>query len=116
VLSDGGDNASRQSLDDVLLNARQSNATIYTIDMYDESDRDQDPRTLRKIADLSGGRAVLPLGARRPGARLARHRRRYSQPVHRGVSLQQPDRDGSFRKGDVAQRYASWKFVHETTS
>jgi hypothetical protein len=34
VLSDGGDNASRQSLDDVLLNARQSNATIYAIDMY----------------------------------------------------------------------------------
>jgi Ca-activated chloride channel family protein len=60
VLSDGGDNASRRSLDEVLLNARQSNATIYTIGIYDEVDRDKDPRTLRKIAGLSGGRAYFP--------------------------------------------------------
>ena len=60
VLSDGGDNASRRSLDEVLLNARQSNATIYTIGIYDEVDRDKDPRTLRTIAGLSGGRAYFP--------------------------------------------------------
>src|SRR6185295_16869367 len=60
VLSDGGDNASRQSLDEVLLHARQSNATIYTIGIYDEVDRDKDPRTLRKIAAVSGGRAYFP--------------------------------------------------------
>ena len=60
VLSDGGDNASRRSLDEVLLNARQSNATIYAIGIYDEVDRDKDPRTLRKIAGLSGGRAYFP--------------------------------------------------------
>ncbi|HXD18392.1 MAG TPA: VWA domain-containing protein [Vicinamibacterales bacterium] len=60
VLSDGGDNASRRSLDEVLRYARQSNATIYTIGIYDEVDRDKDPRTLRKIAGLSGGRAYFP--------------------------------------------------------
>jgi len=60
VLSDGGDNASHRSLDDVLLNARRSNATIYTIGIYDETDKDKDPKTLRKIADLSGGRAYFP--------------------------------------------------------
>jgi VWFA-related protein len=60
VLSDGGDNASRRSLDDVLLDARRTNATIYTIGVYDETDRDKDPRTLKKIADLSGGRAYFP--------------------------------------------------------
>src|SRR6185503_18914597 len=45
---------------DVLSYARQSNATIYTIGIYDEVDRDKDPRTLRKIAGLSGGRAYFP--------------------------------------------------------
>src|SRR5437773_6781721 len=60
VLSDGGDNASHRSLDDVLLTARRSNATIYTIGIYDETDKDKDPKALRKIADLTGGRAYFP--------------------------------------------------------
>ncbi len=60
VLSDGGDNASRRSLDDVLREARRSTATIYTIGIYDETDVDRNPRVLRKIADVSGGRAYFP--------------------------------------------------------
>jgi VWFA-related protein len=60
VLSDGGDNASRRRLDDVLQIAQQSSATIYTIGIYDETDADRDPGVLRKIASLSGGRAYFP--------------------------------------------------------
>ncbi len=60
VLSDGGDNASRRRLDDVLQIAQRSSATIYTIGIYDISDQDKNPRVLRKIADLSGGRAYFP--------------------------------------------------------
>jgi VWFA-related protein len=60
VLSDGGDNASRRSLDDVLHEARRSSATIYTIGIYDETDFDRNPRVLRRIADVSGGRAYFP--------------------------------------------------------
>ena len=60
VLSDGGDNASRRSLDDVLREARRSSATIYTIGIYDETNLDSNPRVLRKIADVSGGRAYFP--------------------------------------------------------
>jgi VWFA-related protein len=60
VLSDGGDNASRHSLDEVLQMARQSSATIYTIGIYDDADSDRNPGVLRKIAQLSGGRAYLP--------------------------------------------------------
>jgi VWFA-related protein len=60
VLSDGGDNASRRDLDDVLEIAQRSNATIYTIGIYDDSDADRNPRVLRKIAQLSGGRAYFP--------------------------------------------------------
>jgi VWFA-related protein len=60
VLSDGGDNASHRSLDDVLQIAKRSSATIYTIGIYDDSDPDRNPGVLRKIAALSGGHAYFP--------------------------------------------------------
>jgi len=60
VLSDGGDNASTRSLDAVVQLARQSSATVYTIGIYDETNRDRNPRALRRIAALSGGRAYFP--------------------------------------------------------
>ena len=60
LLSDGGDNASHQPLDEVLQSALRSNATIYTIGIYDESDDDSNPGVLRKIAQISGGRAYFP--------------------------------------------------------
>jgi VWFA-related protein len=60
VLSDGGDNASHHQLDDVLQIAKRSNATIYTIGIYDDTDLDRNPGVLRKIAELSGGHVYLP--------------------------------------------------------
>jgi Ca-activated chloride channel homolog len=60
VLSDGGDNASHRTLDEVLQIAQRSNATIYTIGIYDVTDQDRNPRVLRKIAQLTGGRAYFP--------------------------------------------------------
>jgi Ca-activated chloride channel homolog len=60
VLSDGGDNASHRTLAEVLRVAQQSNATIYTIGIYDDTDQDRNPRVLRKIAQLTGGRAYFP--------------------------------------------------------
>ncbi len=98
VLSDGGDNASRRSLDEVLLRARQSSATIYTIGIYDETDRDQDPRTLRRIAEVSGGRAYFPRslddleGVWRDIAGGIRSQ--YTVAYHSS----NPARDGAFRK------------------
>lgn len=59
VLSDGGDNASRHTLDDVVEAARRSSATIFSIEVYDPYNRERDPDTLRRIADLTGGRAYV---------------------------------------------------------
>jgi Ca-activated chloride channel homolog len=60
VLSDGGDNASRYKLDDIIPMAQQSSATIYTIGIYDLNDPDRNPGALRKIANLTAGRAYFP--------------------------------------------------------
>ena len=60
VLSDGGDNASRVKLDDVLRMAQQSSATIYCIGIYDPNQKDRDPAVLKKIAKVTGGESYFP--------------------------------------------------------
>jgi Ca-activated chloride channel family protein len=98
VLSDGGDNASRRTLDDVLQIAQQSSATIYSIGIYDETNSDRNPNVLRKIARLSGGRAYFPdsLDELEPVWRdiAGGIRSQYTLGYHSSNS----NRDGMFRK------------------
>jgi Ca-activated chloride channel family protein len=98
VLSDGGDNASHRTLDDVLQIAQRSSATIYTIGIYDETDRDRNPRVLQKIARLSGGRAYFPHSVNDLEQVwhdiAARIRSQYTIGYHSS----NPTRDGVFRK------------------
>jgi Ca-activated chloride channel family protein len=60
VLSDGGDNASRSNLDDILRIAQESSATIYCIGIYDPEQKDRNPDVLRRIAKVTGGEAYFP--------------------------------------------------------
>jgi Ca-activated chloride channel homolog len=60
VISDGGDNASKHSLKQVLREAERSDAIIYAIGLFDEDDTDQNPRVLRQIARSTGGEAFFP--------------------------------------------------------
>ena len=60
VISDGGDNASRHTLAEVLKMAEQSTALIYTIGIFDEEDRDRNPGVLRQLAGETGGEAFFP--------------------------------------------------------
>jgi hypothetical protein len=63
LVSDGGDNASTATLNQVLDRARASNAAIYTIGIYDDDDLDRNPRVLRSIAAATGGERYLPRSA-----------------------------------------------------
>jgi Ca-activated chloride channel homolog len=63
VISDGGDNASKHTLDQVLQDAGRSDAMIYTIGLFDEYDKDRNPRVLKRIARVTGGEAFLPAEA-----------------------------------------------------
>jgi VWFA-related protein len=60
VLSDGGDNASQWSFDDLLKKVQASNVVIYTIALTDPIALDQDPKALRRLAKLTGGLAFEP--------------------------------------------------------
>jgi Ca-activated chloride channel homolog len=60
VVSDGGDNASWHKLSQIMTLARQSDAIIYTLGLFDENDPDKNPHVLRRLARETGGEAFLP--------------------------------------------------------
>jgi Ca-activated chloride channel homolog len=60
VISDGGDNASAHTLDEVLKLAGQSTIEVYTIGIFDASDADRNPGVLRRLAGVTGGEAFFP--------------------------------------------------------
>jgi Ca-activated chloride channel homolog len=60
VISDGGDNASKTTLDRVLKMTEESSAMIYTIGIFDTDDPDKNPRVLERLAHESGGEAFFP--------------------------------------------------------
>ncbi len=55
VVSDGGDNASRHNLADVMHAIEDSQTTIYTVGIADPDDPDRNPGVLQRIAGVSGG-------------------------------------------------------------
>jgi VWFA-related protein len=60
LISDGGDNSSAHTRREVLDMVETSEATIHTIGLYDEGDRDRDPGLLRELSAISGGEAYFP--------------------------------------------------------
>jgi len=60
LVSDGGDNNSSHKFDDVIQQVQESRATIYTIGLFDDDDKDRNPKVLARLARISGGEAFLP--------------------------------------------------------
>ena len=55
VVSDGGDNASRHTLAQLMQAIEDSQTTIYTVGIADPDDPDRNPGVLQRIAGVSGG-------------------------------------------------------------
>ena len=96
VISDGGDNASEATLDTVLARARESNAAIYTIGVFDADDLDRNPGVLKSLARATGGERFLP---RSPGE-LIQACERIAREIRSGYTIGYvpPDRDGSYHR------------------
>jgi Ca-activated chloride channel family protein len=96
VMSDGGDNASRATLDSVLARARASNVTIYTIGIYDRDDPDKNPGALKSLAETTGGERFLP----RSTGTLILTCERIAREIRSGYTLgyTPPDRDGNYHR------------------
>jgi VWFA-related protein len=60
VVSDGGDNASKHKLSEIMASVGQANVIIYTIGIFDDQDPDRNPGVLKRLAKDTGGEAFLP--------------------------------------------------------
>ena len=60
LISDGGDNASKHKLAEILSMVNQSSAIIYAMGIFDANDDDRNPRVLKQLARLSGGESFFP--------------------------------------------------------
>lgn len=96
LISDGGDNASAATLDQVLARARASNAAIYTIGIFDDVDPDRNPGALKKISEATGGERYLPRSAG-PLLQACEH---IAREIRSGYTIGYvpPDRDGAFHR------------------
>ena len=64
LITDGGDTASKHSLQQVIGLAKQSAAIIYAIGIFDEQDGDRNPAVLERFAKQTGGEAFFPQSSR----------------------------------------------------
>jgi Ca-activated chloride channel family protein len=96
LISDGGDNASRATLEHVLARARESSAAIYTIGIFNEDDLDQNPRVLKELANETGGERFLPRTASSllDACRLIARELRSAYTI----AYEPPDRDGAYHR------------------
>lgn len=60
LISDGGDNMSEMTRDEVIRRAQESLVTIYTIGIFDADDKDKNPGFLKQLAHITGGEAFIP--------------------------------------------------------
>jgi Ca-activated chloride channel family protein len=101
VLSDGEDNASRHSADDMLTRVRRSSALIYAISTADLDANVGNHRLLRKLSDVSGGVTYRP----RTEADVVAAFTEIAENIRRGYSLgyvpTNTARDGRYRRVKV---------------
>ena len=102
VLSDGEDNASRRTKDEMLARAAASDAIVYTVSTSTgRQGSDGDPAVLKKLAEISGGVAYFPASDQE----AVRSFQEIAGNIRRGYSLgyvpTSTDHDGRFRRVKV---------------
>ncbi len=98
LLSDGGDNASYATLEEVMHLAQSSSATIYCIGIYDPDQKDRNPGVLKQIAKLTGGEAFFPKKASDLGEVWPRIATTIRGQYTIGFLSSNSGRDGTYRK------------------
>ena len=83
LVSDGGDNASAQTLAVVLEHARRTNAVIYSVTFFDPDNRDARPDVLKTLARETGGRTLTP----RRAEQVTRSFARIAEEIRSGYTI-----------------------------
>jgi len=109
VVSDGADNASRMSLDELLKIAGQSSAMIYAIGIFAPEDPDRNPEVLRKLAQATGGEAFFPKKLEDLAAICERIAREIRSQYILGYIPNNPERAGHYRRIRVAAKSEAYE-------
>jgi VWFA-related protein len=104
VISDGGDNASKAGLDQVLKMAEQSSAMIYTIGVFEPEDPDRNPKVLQHLAQETGGEAIFPTRLSETVEICERIARDIRDQYTIGYSSMNEKRDGAYHKVRLTAR------------
>jgi VWFA-related protein len=105
VVSDGGDNASRSSVDAMLTRIKSSSAMIYTVALQDPVDRDGNPRLLKRISSDTGGESFTPRTIDEVPDALEHIARDIRATYTLGYVPNNQARDGTMRKLRVVARH-----------
>jgi Ca-activated chloride channel family protein len=108
VVTDGEDNASRHSLENVVEQAQRSNAVIYAIGVFSDDDIKHDRRAMKKartaltqLTTATGGLAFFPESANDTEAICTQVARDVRNQYTLGYYPTNAARDGSFRQVQV---------------
>lgn len=97
VVSDGGDNVSNATLEEVLTKTQGSNAMIYTIALIEPGSRDGNPKLLKQLAESTGGEAFRPDDPQEISETLRHIARDIRHMYTIGYTPTNTERDGAFR-------------------
>jgi VWFA-related protein len=98
IVSDGGDNASQTTFQEIVTKTQASNAVIYTVALVDPVERDTNPGLLKRIAQANGGEAFAPRNADDITEVLQHIARDIRHTYTLGYVSTNSARDGAFRQ------------------
>jgi Ca-activated chloride channel homolog len=101
IISDGGDNASHLKYSQVLEQARQSQAVIYSIALLGSDNEEENPNLLKRLCKDTGGVAYFPAKDESVATVSAAIARDLREQYMLGYPLQNVNRADTFRKVEV---------------
>jgi VWFA-related protein len=104
VISDGADNASRTTLDEVLTRARHGDAVLYAIGLFDPLERHGGKDVLKQLARETGGLAFFPDKPEELTSILERIAREIRSSYTIGYQPSNAALDGTYRRLRVVVR------------
>ena len=100
VVSDGDDNASKATLDEVIKRVHESDAVIYTIALVDPLTREGNPGLMRRLARATGGESYQP----RRADEVAEAFDRIAKDIRSGYTLAYAPTTSASAADDTARR------------
>jgi Ca-activated chloride channel homolog len=101
IISDGGDNASHLKYSQVLAQARQSQAVIYSIALLGSNNDEENPNLLKRLCKDTGGVAYFPAKGESVASVSAAIARDLREQYMLGYPPQNVNRSDAFRKVEV---------------